>query len=243
MTASDREMGDFRRDEVIAGEYVLGVLSEEDRRKVEVRLASDRNFAAMVNRWAENLSSFNDDYETIAPPQGLYRPFESRIFAPTAGDALMTVPGKVGFWNSLIFWRSIAFASVAAAAGFGIVAGSLLSPQHTSSPLVAELTGDANDISLMAFYDTGTGALKLTPVAAAKETKKSLEVWLVEEGRPPVSLGVLPQTGEGKLSVPQAVRRKVATGAVLAVSVEPLGGSPTGAATGPIIASGKTRSF
>ena len=37
--------------------------------------------------------------------------------------------------------------------------------------------------------------------------------------------------------------RSVETGAVIAVSVEPLGGSPTGKATGPVIASGTARSL
>ena len=61
MTSSDRSMGDRSRDEVLAGEYVLGVLSSDDRRKVEARMLRDRNFAAIVYRWQENLSTFSDD--------------------------------------------------------------------------------------------------------------------------------------------------------------------------------------
>ena len=48
MTTQDPESGDSRRDQVIAGEYVLGVLSADDRRKVEARMVLDRAFAAMV---------------------------------------------------------------------------------------------------------------------------------------------------------------------------------------------------
>ena len=48
MTSSDRSSGDRSRDEVLAGEYVLGVLSLDDRRKVEARIVLDADFAAMV---------------------------------------------------------------------------------------------------------------------------------------------------------------------------------------------------
>ena len=90
MTPLDKDGRDPRRDEVIAGEYVLGVLSAEDRRKVETRLASDRQFAAMVNRWEENLSTFNDDYETIAAPQRVYAAVEQRIFETPRRDAMLS---------------------------------------------------------------------------------------------------------------------------------------------------------
>ena len=60
MTTQKPESGDSRRDEVIAGEYVLGALSAEDRRKAEARMATDRNFAAMVIRWQNNLAAFGD---------------------------------------------------------------------------------------------------------------------------------------------------------------------------------------
>ena len=67
MTTQDPESGDSRRDQVIAGEYVLGVLSADDRRKVEARLVLDRAFAAMVKHWESNLSTFDESYEPLPP--------------------------------------------------------------------------------------------------------------------------------------------------------------------------------
>ena len=242
MTASDKEMRDPRRDEVIAGEYVLGVLSAEDRRKVEARLAQDRQFAAMVNRWEENLSTFNDDYEALQPPPRAYTAIEQRILGTTPPDAAFS--GKVagGFWNSLALWRALAFASLAVAAGLGYSMSTLLAPRPISGGrLVADLSGEGAAINLVARYDDTNGALRVTPVAAGKEKEKSLELWLVEDGKSPVSLGVLPQTGEGEMAVPAVMRGRLVQGAVLAVSVEPFGGSPTGSVTGPVIASGAAR--
>ena len=70
MTAPDDGKDDERRDEVIAGEYVLGLLSQSGRRKAEARMDADARFAALVARWEENLSAFNDDYEQATPPAG-----------------------------------------------------------------------------------------------------------------------------------------------------------------------------
>lgn len=242
MTASDKEMRDPRRDEVIAGEYVLGVLSAEDRRKVEARLAKDRQFAAMVNRWEENLSTFNDDYEALQPPPRTYSAIEQRILGTAPPDAAFS--GKVagGFWNSLALWRSLALASLVTFIGLALSMSTLMAPRPMSNGrLVADLAGENAAINLVARYDEANGALRITPVAAGKEKEKSLELWLVEEGKSPVSLGVLPQTGEGELAVPAVMRGRLVQGAVLAVSVEPFGGSPTGSATGPVIASGAAR--
>ena len=243
MTPLDKDGRDPRRDEVIAGEYVLGVLSAEDRRKVEARLASDRQFAAMVSRWEENLSTFNDDYETIAAPQRVYAAVERRIFETPPRDAMLSGTVAGGFWNSLAFWRSVAFASIAVAAGLAVAGIDFLQPGETRKALVAELAGEANSINLLAAYDPQAGTLSLTPVAAKAEQERSLEVWLVEGDAAPVSLGVLPQTGEGSVVVPENLRSRLSAGAVLAVSLEPLGGSPTGKATGPVVASGTARSF
>lgn len=243
MTASDKEMRDPRRDEVIAGEYVLGVLSAEDRRKVEARLAKDRQFAAMVNRWEENLSTFNDDYEVLQPPPRAFSAIEQRILGPASPpDAAFAGNVAGGFWNSLPLWRALAFASLAVAAGLAFSMSALLAPRTVSGGrLVADLSGEGAAINLVARYDEANGALRVTPVAAGKQKEKSLELWLVEDGKSPVSLGVLPQTGEGQLAVPEGMRGRIVQGAVLAVSVEPFGGSPTGSATGPVIASGAAR--
>jgi anti-sigma-K factor RskA len=242
MTAPDKDMKDPRRDEVIAGEYVLGVLSAEDRRKAEARLAQDRQFAAMVSRWEENLATFNDDYEALQPPPHMFATIEQRILGAAPRDTMLSGTVAGGFWNSLALWRSLAFASLAVAAGLGLWMSTLVGPRDAQGGrLVADLAGEGATVNLVARYDDASGTLRVTPVAAGRAQEKSLELWLVEDGKAPVSLGVLPQTGEGELAVPAVMRGRLVQGAVLAVSVEPFGGSPTGSATGPVIASGATR--
>ncbi|MDW5315185.1 anti-sigma factor domain-containing protein [Rhizobium sp. PL01] len=238
MTTQNPQSGDSRRDQVIAGEYVLGVLSADDRRKVEARMVLDGAFAAMVNHWQSNLTSFDDAYEPIAPPPQVLVAVERRLFAEQARP----VVAAGGFWNSLALWRVLTLASVAGLVTVATFASGMLAPVSQTKPLVAELTGDASTtINLLAQYDAGNGALKITPVAAKQTEAKSLELWLIEGDNPAKSLGILPQTGEGEIIIPAELRSKFGAGVTLAVSVEPFGGSPTGTATGPVVAVGKTR--
>lgn len=237
MTAPDDGKDSERRDETIAGEYVLGLLSQSDRRTVEARIGTDTHFAALVAQWETNLSPLNAEYEQVAPPAGTFAAVESRLFdaasAPSQSGSLN------GLWHSAAFWRWAALACLIVAIG-AVLSTSL--PRGTQqSGLVAELSGDGAGVGLLARYNGDSGRLRFTPVAARKLEQKSLELWLVEGDAPPVSLGVLPQTGEGDVVVPPEMRERLVAGAVLAVSVEPFGGSPTGTATGPVIASGSVR--
>ncbi len=238
MTSPDQNSRDPRRDEVIAGEYVLGVLSAEDRRKVEARLRNDRVFAAMVSRWEENLSTINHELETMPPSPRVYSVIEQRIFEPSTRQAR---PQR-SLWASLPFWRGAALAMTALSVVLVALGPEIFRSAPPAPEQIAELEGTGSPMGLVAHFDAAKGMLMMTPVAAKQESAKSLELWLVEDGKAPVSLGVLPQSGEGMIRVPDSMRPRL-KGAVLAVSVEPLGGSPTGVATGPVIASGRARSF
>lgn len=234
MTSADRSSGDRSRDEVLAGEYVLGVLSANDRQKVEARIVLDRNFAAIVQRWQENLVSLDEEYEREQPPAWIYPRIEQRLHgAPLAANA-----GKqVGLWQSLAFWRGVTALSVIAAAGIGL-ANLDLRGTGAKSELVASLAGEGNAVGYASSYDPQSGVFRMTPVAAGPEKAKSLELWLIQGENPAVSLGVLPQTGEGELMVPAEWRDKIREGDLFAISLESYGGSPTGKAQGPVLAVG-----
>jgi anti-sigma-K factor RskA len=238
---SDRpQEWDRSRDEIISGEYVLGVLSEEDRRRVEARIATDAKFAMQVQRWQTNLADFNDEYQDMRPPQSAYARIEKRLFG---GPEFVTAGLWQSLWGSVAVWRGLTAAALLLAVGVGL-AGRIPLPWTTSSssPLVAELTGMDSPISLVATYDFASGRLSVTPAALRQETPKSLELWLIEDGKPaPLSLGVLPEDGNGDILINANLRDAFAAGKTIAITVEPLGGSPDGKPTGPVIALGKTR--
>jgi anti-sigma-K factor RskA len=228
---------DRSRDEIISGEYVLGVLSEADRRRVEARMAIDPKFAMQVRRWQTNLADFNDDYEAEAPPSHVFRRIETQLFETEEANG----QGRFArIWNSLIVWRSLAVAGVLAAAWLGFAYRlPPLGVGQPARPLVAELTSEKNGFNLVATYDFGTGRLSVIPAALRQDGPKSLEVWVIEDGKPPLSVGVLPDSGRGDIVIPTSLRASFTAGRTIAITVEPLGGSPDGKPTGPVIAAGR----
>lgn len=240
MNNPDQSEGDRARDEVLAGEYVLGVLSAENRARVEARIRRDRAFAAIVARWEENLSPLNEEYEAIAPPDFILPMVERRVLSARRRQEQGGM--LAALWGSLALWRFVALASLFLFAGtmfFNARQPVAVTPQPLR-PL-AELSGENNAVSLAARYDAANGRLRLTPVATAAEDQHSLELWVIDGADPAVSLGILPQSGEGELSIPETLRPKLKDGVTLAVSLEPYGGSPSGAPTGPVLAKGRAQ--
>lgn len=243
MSSPNQSEGDRARDEVLAGEYVLGVLSPEGRARVEARMRRDRAFAAIVARWEQNLAPIDDEYEALAPPDFIVPMVERRMIA--ARQKSFSRPSRFGplfgsLWGSIGLWRVLSFAF-----GFLFI-GVLFFSQHPPAtgtgpaPLrpLAELKGQDNPVSLAARYDAGEGRLRLAPIATVASAEQSLEVWAIDGNAPAVSLGVLPQTGDGELQVPADLRARLKPGVTLAVSREAYGGSLTGKPTGSFIAEG-----
>lgn len=234
MTTPENKRSDRSRDEVLAGEYVLGVLPLADRLRVEHRLRDDKAFQAIVARWQENLATFNTEYAAEIPPSWLYGSVETKLFNASSADQ-----PKGLLWSSLTFWRGLTLVSLSAAIFLGASAGGFFRKPASPPAMVATLGSGTSSISLVTLFDRQTGRLMVTPVAAGAQKSKSLELWLIEGESAPVPLGVFPDQGDGSIVIPPDMRSRLKDGVTLAVSLEPFGGSPTGKPTGPVVASGK----
>jgi anti-sigma-K factor RskA len=54
-------------DDVYAGEYVLGVLDPKARMQAQSRIASDPNFADLVEQWEQRFSAWMTRADPVAP--------------------------------------------------------------------------------------------------------------------------------------------------------------------------------
>jgi len=104
--------------------------------------------------------------------------------------------------------------------------------------MVATLSGTGST-RLVAAWQPETNSLLVTPVELKVRARRDHQLWLIPQGGKPVSLGLLRGAAPQRVSVPLSLAPYVGAAATLAVSVEPIGGSPTGQPTGPIVASGK----
>ena len=71
--------------------------------------------------------------------------------------------------------------------------------------------------------------------ATAAQQGKDYELWIVPQDGQPVSLGVVPVGDTYQVILDDRTRALLASSRTLAISLEPVGGSPTGAPTGPIL--------
>lgn len=105
--------------------------------------------------------------------------------------------------------------------------------------LVAVLQQGPNAPAFLLTLDTRTRTMFVRRVSATPEAGKSYELWLIAGGGAPRSLGVVGGDEFTERPVPVNFDADTLRNATYAVSLEPAGGSKTGAPTGPVLFTGK----
>ncbi|MDX8442320.1 anti-sigma factor [Mesorhizobium australafricanum] len=222
-------------DDLLAAEYVLGVLAADERQIASRRVDTETAFARLVDAWEAHFAPMAAAYAAVEPPASVKVAIDRRLFASSASTS--AAPGS-GLWASLIFWRGLAAAAIAALAVY--VALPYVNPPvpQPETRLVASLAADNSNVKFLAVYDATRHEVGLSLVSGDRGAGKDFELWMIEGKNAPVSMGVIPAGQTARMAVAPAVQQKLAQGAVLAVSLEPTGGSPTGQPTGPVVAAG-----
>ena len=216
---------DYDDDIAIAAEYVLGLLPPEELARVEERLAVDPPFRDLVARWSEDFASLADDVPAVAPPPSVEAGLRRRLFGEEAP--------RRRFW----LWPAALGGLAAAALALWAVTPAFLG--RGDPEYAATIAAEDGSLVVAARFDADTRRLVVERQAGEVPEDRDLELWLVElaDGST-VSLGVLPREAEGVVEVSADLAARFEDNA-LALSVEPLGGSPTGQATGPVVALGE----
>lgn len=210
---------------LLAGEYALGVLAPEAMRAIAARLAGDPLLRGEVARWQNDLSALADSVPEAAPPPGALGRIEARLF-PEARQSL---------WRRLGILPALTGALVAAVLLLLVTNLGLLQGE---APVAARIAAADGSLVIAALWEADAGRLVLTPEAGAAPPGRVLELWLIAGDAAPVSLGLLSDAGATEIT-PAPAHAALMPGAVLAVSEEPPGGSPTGAPTGAVMATGQ----
>ena len=240
-------MTDAARDEheQLAGEYVLGTLTGAHRARFEVRMRDDPALRRMVAEWQQRLGPMVERIEGENPPPGLWARIDKATQAP-AGVAIAShafgahdplLARHLGLWWCVGLWRGVAFGAMAAALALALWLG--FAPRQGGGPeLLAVLNDSGANPAWLVTVDAASGRIVARPIAVAPIANAAFELWVVV-GDKPRSLGLLTPGEATSRPLAPELQRIVASGATLAVSREPPGGSPTGAPTGPVLFTGK----
>jgi anti-sigma-K factor RskA len=211
----------MKRDEpenldLLAAEYVIGTLRAGARRSFERRQRRDPFVARRVSAWEERFAQLSLRLVPIAPSPEVWAAIERQVgggsqrrwFALAAAAAIITV-----FTFGWIVWQETR-------------------PPQATATLASEQGADLWRVELTARGDE----LEVAAVGSVSVPgDRARELWALPEGGAPVSLGLMPATGEARLALNDRQRAALSAATNIAVSDEPAGGSPTGAPTGAVL--------
>jgi len=214
--------------DMTAAELALGLLDGEERATALRRVLADPDFAREVEEWRQRLAGLFDDYPEVAAPEAV----AERLARPEADSQ---PPARPAFrWPIAAMVTAIA----AMLALFVVLqpAPRVAGPPHHM--MVASLMMSDKSSAVPAMVDMTTGEMRIGETRMAPQGKTA-QLWMIGGDGVPKPMGMLASTGPSRMMLPMEKRRHLQAGIMLAVSIEPLGGSPTGLPTGPVVASGK----
>lgn len=222
--------------ERLAAEYVFGTMPVRARRRFERLMAADPALARMVGKWADRFMPLDEATADEEPPVGVWPAIERRIAGDGAPPAPLG-PDPVPVWSrALALWRGLAIAASAVTAALLLYIG-LFAGRTPAPTVIAVLAGHGGEPGWVAVTGPRPGEVSFSAVTPQPEPKPhAFELWGIAGG-PPRPLGLLPQQPGVAVTLPAA--QLPPSGGVLAVSLEPPQGSPTGGPTGPVLYQGK----
>jgi anti-sigma-K factor RskA len=219
--------------ERLAAEYALGTLRGRARDRMRRWMREDASLARAVAEWEARLAPLAETVRPARVPARVWREIEARLGAAAPG-----------WWDRTAFWRGLGLlASGAAAALLAVV---------TLLPAEKPVPGEAVPAAYIAVLsDPRTQRAVLVATAARHDARlsvraldpailvsgKSLELWAVPGKGGPRSLGLV-EAEHAMLKLSGPADGALGDVPLLAVSLEPRGGSRTGAPTGPVLYSG-----
>jgi anti-sigma-K factor RskA len=223
------------RADALAAQYAAGTLRGGARRRYENLLAGHPALRDAHRRWQERLMPLSGSLPPQMPPARVWRRIEQRLW-PRAAVA------RAPWWQRVAPWRGLAALATASTLALALL---LAVPERAQPPVVVVLQGtggDAQGVSTFVASVSGDGrALVTRPlVRVSVQTDRVLELWSLPPEGAPRSLGLISASGATVIARQRLPAALLKGGtAALAVSLEPAGGSPTGAPTGPVLYAGK----
>jgi anti-sigma-K factor RskA len=215
------------------------VLDVDARAAVARDIESSPAAAAAAARWERDLLPLAEEIVEATPAPYVW----VRIRDALKLSAPARVTPRKGLWNNLPLWHWIGIgASAVAVASLMII----MTPPRPPVPvavsagyMVSSIQQDNGVTGWTATMDLRNARMVVVPATpAALAPCRAPELWLIPAGQKPISVGMILPDKPTTLALDPVLLSRLGPTAALAVSVEPIGGSPTGQPTGPVIAKG-----
>lgn len=212
--------------QALAGEYVLGTLGAEARRRVAQQIETDPLLARAVQQWHARLLPLAALAEPIAPPPRLWTRIES---------SLQLQPAEAWWkksWISLPLWRALAGSAVVASVWMATL---LVNPPQGEAPrFLVVLVAPQDKAPGWVIQANDARQVSLIPLGTFEVPQgKSLQFWTkADDWKGPVSLGLI-KPGQ-RVQVPLDTLPALQPNQLFELTLEPANGSPLDRPTGPI---------
>ncbi|GGP89503.1 anti-sigma factor [Shewanella ulleungensis] len=235
--------------DALAAEYVLGTLRGQARRRFQTLMMQFPSLRESTWLWEQHLHGMNERLAPIEPDQAVWQHISQRLGFTLANadtrvatdktntvheqssESLKQPQSNVVSLSSFKtrLWQGAASFATAAAIILAVV---LVKQQSIDIPVAQQVAvvqgAESQALWLIEVTDNSIevrSTSNFTPLA-----NKDYELWMIAKGiENPISLGLLPKSGQ--LSLPKDSQFDAVDIVALAVSLEPLNGSPNGLPT------------
>jgi len=220
----------------LAAEYVVGTLRGRARARFQALLRYDPDLRRIVAEWEARLTPLTAAAGEIAPPARVWQAVARRIAGTARGGASRT---------GLAFWRGLAVTSTA----FVLILAAFIGVAPRPDPpleMVAVMNDEKGQPALVVSWPPMKAMrdphirIKVVQEHPVMAPDTTWELWLLPGGKDaPVSMGLITTDADQTMKLKPALAHTMERAWGVAMSVEPKGGSPTGAPTGPVIFKGQ----
>ncbi|WP_036164680.1 anti-sigma factor domain-containing protein [Massilia sp. 9096] len=228
--------------EKLAAEYALGTLRGGARRRFETWLRGDAALRATVAAWQGRLAPLAELGRSVPAPARAWDGIERRLgFAAGPAQDARTAPWW-RFWelDGARPWPGIALGAVAAALVLAVLLVAR-TPGTLDAGLPQQVAALSDAQAHTALVVSADARRQRLEVRVARDLRvpddRTLQLWAIDRAGKPHSLGILADNRHAELALDAR-----ATGpdvALLAISLEPKGGSPDpNGPTGPVLYKG-----
>jgi anti-sigma-K factor RskA len=215
--------------DVAAAELALGLLEGDERAAALRRQLAEPAFAREVELWRDHFATLFAGSAERVPPATVAARIEAHLDRPSS--PARTTPGV---------WRPMAASLLAASLTGLLVVRPDTPPVIVAAPqaqmVAAMALSDGKTAPLAAYYDPALKIVRM-PGPMPIPAHHSAQLWAIHDGQPPIPLGLFHVVGNTVVAEAKTLKA-IPAGTMLAISFEPMGGSPTGQPTGPVVASG-----